>query len=656
MLDSRRVAGAALLLLPAVLLLYFAFNSGGFDPGPPAYVAIVLCVVLLLRVTMAGNPFEGASRRLSLAVGAMALYTLLTLLSESWSHSPGHALIEFDWPLVYLLATVLFGSVAHSRERLTWILRALAMAIVLVCICGLITRVLPHVWPTTPGIANNRLSFPVSYWNVLGLLAALGLVLCLHFSSESREVPAARVASAAAIPILATTLFFTFSRGSILATVVAVVTYVLLGRPRLLLSGLIAVVPPTAVALIFAYDANLLATPDPTTASAVVQGHHVAVAVGLCVLAAGTIRLLLLRSFDDRLESFTLPPERRQRIVRAAWGSVAAAAVIAIVALSGTIVHQYHRFTRPGSAGSTADLRTRLTDPGNNGRLEMWHVAWHQFKSAPVLGHGAGTFQNAFAQHRMTDDFVLDAHSLYMETLDELGVIGFLLLTAVIVMFLVAAARRVRGPTRPLYAALFAILLAWALETGIDWDWEMPVVTLPFFALGGFVLAGPVNPPARTSLAPQSRTLLGLGCILLAVAPTYVWLSQRKLAQAVHAFSQRDCITATRTAISSISTLGIRPEPYEILGFCDIRRDMPHLAVAAINRAVSLDPDNWNYRYGLALVRAAAGLDPRPAAGKALSLNPRDTLVQNAWNKFRRDSPAQWQADGKAIASQFTRL
>ena len=59
MLNSRRLAAAALLLLPAGLTAYFAFNAGGFYPEPPAYVAIILCVVLLARALI-GNPCEGA--------------------------------------------------------------------------------------------------------------------------------------------------------------------------------------------------------------------------------------------------------------------------------------------------------------------------------------------------------------------------------------------------------------------------------------------------------------------------------------------------------------------------------------------------------------------------------------------------------------------
>jgi hypothetical protein len=67
-----------------------------------------------------------------------------------------------------------------------------------------------------------------------------------------------------------------------------------------------------------------------------------------------------------------------------------------------------------------------------------------------------------------------------------------------------------------------------------------------------------------------------------------------------------------------------------VLGYCDIRCDMPNLAIASIQKAISLDPGNWNFRYDLAVMRASAGLDPIPAARTALALDSREPLVQNA--------------------------
>src|SRR5579884_336571 len=192
-LDPRRLAGAALLLLPAALVVYLGFSDGGFFPGTPAYVAVLLCLVLVLRVMLAGNPLAKVGPGVAIVVGGFALYTLITLLSKLWSHAPSLALEEFDRSLVYLLVMVLCGSIAHTRERFAWLLRAIAVAIFVVCLCALITRVLPHFWPTAPEPTNSRLAFPVTCWNALGILGAFGSILCLHFSSDADESAVTRV-------------------------------------------------------------------------------------------------------------------------------------------------------------------------------------------------------------------------------------------------------------------------------------------------------------------------------------------------------------------------------------------------------------------------------------------------------------------------------
>jgi O-Antigen ligase len=663
MLDSRRLAAGALLLLPAGLMAYFAFNSGGFFPQVPAYAAIILCVALLLR-SLVGNPFEGAGWVLGAGCILFGAYLLLVLISQAWSHAPGRAAVEFDRALVYLVALVLFGSIGRTRLRLVWLLRGLLTAIVVICTSGLITRVLPHLWPTTPTLANNRLSFPVSYWNVEGLVAAFGLILCLHFSSDRREHPVSRVLCAAAAPILAATLFFTFSRGAIGVTVIGVVVYLLVGRPRLWLSALIAMGPPTAVALKFCYDASLLATPDPTTAGGVSQGHRVAVAVGICAIAAALLRALLSLTLDRVVIRARLPDAHRRRVMASVWGAMAVAAIIALVALRGTIVHEYHGFTSPKAPGAgSADLRARLTDPGNDNRIPLWRVAWHRFEAHPALGSGAGTFENSWDQSRPSSMFVVNAHSLYLENLDELGIVGAALLVGTILLILMATLVRARGPDRPIYAAVFAVMLAWVIHAGVDWDWQMPVVTIVVFSLGGFVLAraAPETAEARAledRRAPSSftRSMLGIGCILLAVAPTYMWLSQRDLSDASSSFNAGDCRSAIEDASSSISILGNQAQAYEILSYCDIKADKPQLAITTMAKAVSLDPNDWNYRYGLAIMKAAAGQDPRGAARKALSLNPRESLVQEEFTTLNQAKPSQWSQDGYTLAQATTTL
>ena len=144
---AGRLASWALLLLPGGLTIYLSFNGGGFFPNTQAFAALVLAAALGLRIAFAEAPFAGFSKPLAVAAGGLALYALWTLLSATWSDSTARALLEFNRALLYLLALVLFGSLPRTATNFRWMLRGLALGIVVVCVCGLITRVLPDVWP-----------------------------------------------------------------------------------------------------------------------------------------------------------------------------------------------------------------------------------------------------------------------------------------------------------------------------------------------------------------------------------------------------------------------------------------------------------------------------------------------------------------------------
>jgi O-antigen ligase len=654
-----RLATGALLLLPGVLTVYLSFNAGGFFPQNPAFLAIVLALALAARFALGAAPLEGFSRPLAIAAAALALFAVWTLVSGLWSDAPGRAVLEFDRALLYLLALLLFGSIPRSSVQLRWMLRGLALGIVVVSLVGLVTRILPDLWPVDANYANNRLSYPLTYWNSLGLLASIGLIICLHLTSSRSEAPAARVFGAAAMPVLATTLYFTFSRGAIAAVIVGLLAYVALGRPRALLSGLLASAPATAIAVVTAYDADLLATPNPTTAAAVSQGHDVALALALCILGAALARALLL-ALDPRLALPELPKQAKRRLLLASAACTLVAAVaisLALEAPSG-IAHQYDRFVNGGGAGSSADFRTRLTDPANNGRLGEWRVARDAFQDSRLHGEGAGTYQVLWARDRPSDLAQLsvrDAHSLYVEVLGELGIVGLALLVAALGALVVGLLRRRPGPHRPLYAAVLAAALVWLLRAGGDWDWEMPAVTLWLFAVGGAAIAASGRRrPIFAGPSPAARTALTVTCLGLAIVPTLVLVSQTRLDNSAGAFTRGRCPEAVDRARSASSALGLRPEPYEIVAFCELRAGTPERGVAAMEEAIDRDPRNWEYRYGLALARAVAGQDPRPAAREALRLNRFHPEVRDAVKRFRTSSARIWRRRGEALLRRST--
>jgi len=123
--------------------------------------------------------------------------------------------------------------------------------------------------------------------------------------------------------------------------------------------------------------------------------------------------------------------------------------------------------------------------PAMGDRPSYWRVALEDAGMHPLLGSGAGSFDNVWIAHRPIAANVRDAHSLYLEVLAELGPVGLALLLAMLAAPLVSAARA-RG--RPVVAAAAAGYSAYLVHAGLDWDWEYPVVTLAGLACGAALL------------------------------------------------------------------------------------------------------------------------------------------------------------------------
>lgn len=631
-----------LALLPGAVTVYLAFNAGGYFAGDPAAAATVLLIVLAGRFLLAGDPAAGLSRALLVSATALALFALWTLISSAWSDAPARALVEFDRVLLYLVALVLFGSLG-GVERLRWIVRGVALAAVAVCAAGLIERLLPDLWAVEYASISVRLSYPVTYWNALGLLAAVGLILCFGMTSSEREPRVVRVVSCAALPLLAVALLLTLSRGSILVAIVGVVLFAVVGHPRALVGGLVAGGAATAVAVIYGYGSDLVLSDRPFTPAALEQGEGLALIVVLCVGAAALLRVLLLR-VDDHLAAVHLTQRARRRILTVGLTGVTAALLATAVAVD--LPRQYDSFVSSQSpaAAIAADPRARLTDPSSNGRLDTWRVAIGQFERTPLRGSGAGTYEVVWNQHRPNAALVRDGHSLYLEALGELGVAGLAFIVCAMLAILGAIALRVRGPHRALYATVFAAAVAWAIAAGIDWHWEMPAVTLWFFALGGAALAGGSRTSPAWSPPFWLRSVLAASCCVLALlVPIRVAVSQDRLETTLGAFVGGRCDAAEAAARESMRAVGSRPQPYEVLAYCALVDADSGLAVRRMREALQRDPHNWALHYGLARLQAMAGRDPRRAAREAQRLNPREVLTRDAVERFAGlQRPSQW--------------
>ncbi len=635
----------ALLALAPATIVYLSFNAGGYFPSAPGLVAIVIAGALVLRTTLAERPFEGFSRTLAVPLVALTLYAAWQLISLRWAHASARVLDSYDRTLLYVLALALFGSVRCTRERLSWLVKTVFAALAVVCLIGLLSRVLPHVWPTASSFYNNRLNYPLTYWNAEGVLAATALILGLHLTADRGEHWSVRVAAAIVLPGIAATLLLTFSRGALGVAVVGLLAYCVLTRLSTLPTALIAVVPACAIALRSAWDATLLATTSATGPAAVVQGRHVAAVVGACMLGAGALRAALL-AVDARIDELPMVRTPPRRSIRVGIGVAAGALAIALVLAFGGygFAHrQYDRFVHSPHDTQAAQTRERLSDVTNNGRLSLWEAAVHIYDTQKLHGTGAGTYQLYYPRYRTERSYVVDAHSLYLQSLAELGIVGLVLILVVVLSILGGLAMRIRGPGRGLYAALFAATLACAIHQGFDWDWQMPAITLPVFILAGLALARPADGRVGFSGLPVARTFVALGWVVLAVAPLLVSTSYAHLHDAVQGLDRGECTSAKHDATSALSLSAKRPQAYTVVGVCDLEQGFAQAAVPAMSEAAKLEPRSWENAFWLAVARAAAGENPHAAIDRAIALNPLEHGLRNAALRLRSDNARAWE-------------
>jgi hypothetical protein len=154
-------------------------------------------------------------------------------------------------------------------------------------------------------------------------------------------------------------------------------------------------------------------------------------------------------------------------------------------------------------------------------RVHYWHVAWKEYEANPGLGSGAGTFDNYWLRSRPTS-FARDAHSIYLETLAELGPVGLALLLATLAIPLLALRRRLD----PVTATAAGGYVAFLVHAGVDWDWELPAVTLAGLFCGAALLvaARPAEEPeprpfTRVALLAAALVLAGFALVRLETGP-----------------------------------------------------------------------------------------------------------------------------------------
>ncbi|MBA2525296.1 MAG: O-antigen ligase family protein, partial [Pyrinomonadaceae bacterium] len=359
----------------------------------------------------------------------------------------------------------------------------------------------------------------LDYWNAFGALAALGAVLAGGLAADPRQRVLFRaIAAGLAVP-LATAMYLSLSRGSWLALAAGLAVLVVLSANRWSLLLTFALVGGlVAIAVILLRDYPALVDDPSAGAGQAAEGRS----YGRTLLALTIVAVVAQGVLAAGHASHGLMVGLR-RVVRPILLATVALAVLAVVgvyvaetdaveeesaerlaSIEGFFEEQWDEFMQPGAveAGGTERLTT-----ARGTRSDLYRVAIDGFEEHPLRGDGSGGFQPRFALDREVEEEVRDAHSLYLETLGELGLVGFLLLALFIGSLAAAAVRARLRPTsmsRSQAAAVTAACAVWVAHAGVDWDWQMPALTAVFF-----VLAASLYPegrrPARRLRRPLAR-------------------------------------------------------------------------------------------------------------------------------------------------------
>src|SRR5690606_7194120 len=117
------------------------------------------------------------------------------------------------------LGVLVAGALAWRRR--TWassVEVALALGTLVVIGYGVLGRVLPGLIDLKPSFyAGGRLDQPLTYWNAMGALAAIGFVLWARIAGDELRPRSLRMLAAAAALPTGLALYLTYSRGALAA-------------------------------------------------------------------------------------------------------------------------------------------------------------------------------------------------------------------------------------------------------------------------------------------------------------------------------------------------------------------------------------------------------------------------------------------------------
>jgi hypothetical protein len=617
----------------AVAVVALALAHGAYGAQLTAALTILVWWLVFAAIWVSRPP-EGLPPSAALAAGCcLAGIAVLSVISTGWASDDSRAMFDGVRAMGYTGLFALVVIVTRRWQGRRW-LQGIALGFGAVAVIALATRFIPGL----PGgdeqlgglipSARGRLSYPIGYWNGLAACMAIAVVLFAWWGATSAK-RGVRAAAIGLIPLCSLVVYLASSRGGVAAGLIGLAALVAFSprRARIIAGFVPAAVGSGLLVLIASRQHDLLDGLDTSTATH--QGTKmVFVSIAICLLVA-VVRWAL----DSPIERL----EVSRQVAQWSAAGVVVCAIVALIAISPA--KRLDEFNDPPSTGTSTGagiVASHLSSGNGSGRYQFWDTAVHAFKDEPLRGVGAGGYGIYWNQHGTIAQTVRDAHSLFLESLAELGILGFALVVGFLGLGLFEGVRRSLGRGgggSELAAATLAVLATGIASAAIDWTWEIPVVFGPVvIALALLTGRGTmvVYEPAETAARTRSTSLFGWGVATLVAG----WLAictaglvfggQLELDRSQNAAADGRLADAAQDARDAGTLEPWSAAPPLQLGLVEeLAGDLPE-ARKQLERAARKSPQDWTTYVLLARVQTKQGDigAAQASLARARKLNP----------------------------------
>jgi hypothetical protein len=420
--------------------------------------------------------------------------------------------------LVFFLASVYLTD-KRARELFKYFVMGAAFTLVFVCIWRLWASGDPSAL-----FSENRFYYPTTYPNGAAALFLISFWPLMWITSAPRyRAPVRGAALGLATALLGLTIM-TQSRGAMYSFAASLVVMFIISPIRL--RTLLYLLVPCLMMFYEFPKLNRYWTHGP----AIVGGGAGARAITVAAITAAAIGVVIAL-----LERW-IPATRRMKVI---FGTVVIACVVAGAVYGATTLTRdsggvfgwfdksWNQFTSDtGTTTVSNGATSRFADVSSGGRIDMWRVAWNEFKSSPILGKGADNYVFDYERLRTAANLKpKQAHSIELQILGETGLVGGLLAFGAVVLAFgalmwgrIVAGRRREGRKWRIFPAaknstdsgrldkrlrwgsdptdygwemaIVAALTYWLLHASVDWLWQLTAVAMPPLLFVAAGLAG----------------------------------------------------------------------------------------------------------------------------------------------------------------------